>query len=406
MWYQSLRVKLLFVFFLLAVFPLFSVLLYIPAHYETLLQTVADTESDPSGQTALTIRDGVRAIHWYLVVFGVMLLLLIFAGAVAMSELYASPIIEIRDWLKRLRKSGVTNVEQPPMRLDEFGQVAQNVSDIVAYWRETEQREKEISRVKSEFISIAAHQLRTPLTAIKWIFGLLTDRGDKLGEFKEDVAAGYASTNRMIQLVNDLLDVARIEEGKFGYNFRDSDISDVVEKAMGQFRGLARKRRIRLDFVPPHAEPPPLYIDPERLGIALANIISNAVVYTPEKGVVTVTMALHQHEKKMEISVRDTGIGVPESERHRIFSKFYRSPAAILLQPDGSGLGLFIAQNVIQRHGGTIEVDSEEGHGSTFTVFLPLEKQEIPMKEIPFEEFFGTPTFKERAALGVPSRAS
>ena len=249
-------------------------------------------------------------------------------------------------------------------------------------------REEAIARSKSEFISVAAHQLRTPLSAIKWVFKMLIegDAGPVSAEQKEYLQKGYDSNERIIELVGDMLDVARIEEGRFGFEFYYVDISDVVQKAIDAFDVKAREKNIKLVFEKPEHSFPPIKIDPARVGLAIQNLIDNALKYTPRNGAIAVKVEVV--DEYMQITVADNGIGVPKNQMEKLFTKFFRGTNAVKQETDGSGLGLYIVKNIARRHGGDVWVKSEEGKGTTFYLALPLKESEANQEgDKPLSEF-------------------
>lgn len=242
-------------------------------------------------------------------------------------------------------------------------------------------REELIQRIKSEFVSIAAHQLRTPLSAIKWTLKLLLDgdAGRLTGAQEDFIQKGYMINERMIKLVNDLLSAARIEEGRFGYEFKDTDFTAVTENLVSSFGPLALEKKVELFFKKPARPLPLIYADPEKLALALSNLIDNALKYTPEGGKVKVEL---RAEKDFAVcSISDSGVGIPRDDQVRVFSKFFRASNVMRMETEGTGLGLFIVRNIIKRHGGEVSFSSEEGQGSTFTFTLPLRKELVPEEE-------------------------
>ena len=233
-------------------------------------------------------------------------------------------------------------------------------------------REKRIEKMKTEFVSLAAHQLRTPLSAIKWTVRMILDgdAGAINDEQKEMLQKSYLSNERMIGLVNDLLNVTRIEEGKYLFKLALSDIAEITRSVADSYSGQALKRNIKLEFSEPAGKIPKLTVDAEKIGLALQNILDNAVKYTPEGG--TVFVAVSGDKENIKISVKDTGVGIPANQRERVFSKFFRADNVIRLETEGSGLGLFIAKNIIEAHGGKIWFESKEGEGTTFFFSLPI----------------------------------
>lgn len=242
-------------------------------------------------------------------------------------------------------------------------------------------REKLISRSKSEFISIAAHQLRTPLSGIKWSLHLLLS-GD-FGKLKKDqqeiINEAFGTNEKMISLVNDLLNVARIEDGRFGYEFKKGNFSDLVEQLVDVSKSHAREKNIELNFTNNSNGLVEFVFDQSKISVALQNLIDNAVKYTRKGGKVEVVLT--NNDELAQVDVIDNGVGVPENQIERLFTKFFRAENVTSLPVSGSGLGLFITRNIIVRHGGDIQVHSKEGKGTTFTVMLPTNESKIPAKE-------------------------
>ncbi|MBI3671174.1 PAS domain-containing protein [Candidatus Azambacteria bacterium] len=243
-------------------------------------------------------------------------------------------------------------------------------------------REKAISKTKSEFISVAAHQLRTPLSAIKWIFKMLMDGdvGALSKEQKEFLQKGYDSNERIIQLVGDMLNVARIEEGRFGYEFYYVDVIELIKKNIKTMGLKAEEKNIKLEFEGPKDEIKPIKIDPARIELVIQNLLDNALKYTQKNGNISVKIEKADNSF-VKISVKDSGVGIPKDQRERLFTKFFRGSNVIKMQTEGTGLGLFITRNIVKRHGGDIRVESESGSGTTFSFTLPLDESLIPSKE-------------------------
>lgn len=242
-------------------------------------------------------------------------------------------------------------------------------------------REKLISRSKSEFISIAAHQLRTPLSAVKWALSLVLN-GDS-GRLNEEqikiITQTYETNDKMISLVNDFLNVARIENGRFGYEFKKDNFSLLVEKITSVSGLHAKQKGIEFSFLNKSKEILEFVFDLSKISVAIQNLVDNAIKYTPVGGTVQVVLSLD--EKFAKVEVTDSGVGVPKQQVARLFTKFFRAENVIKLPVSGSGLGLFITRNIIVRHGGDIKVHSVEGKGTTFTMAIPIDEKMIPEKD-------------------------
>lgn len=234
--------------------------------------------------------------------------------------------------------------------------------------------EKAIDRAKSKFISIAAHQLRTPLSSIKWIIKMALD-GD-IGEFDEEqvdlLNKAYTSNQRIIRLIDDLLNVSRIEEGKFGYKIKREDMGDVLDGVMGEFSHKIDNKKIDFKFDKPNKKLP-VYVDKEKISLALQNIIDNAIKYTPAKGRVEVTV--EKDKEEVVIKVKDNGYGIPKKEQDELFTKFFRASNISKTNISGSGLGLFIARNILEGHGGGIDLKSQKNKGTEVTLSIPSRQQ-------------------------------
>lgn len=237
-------------------------------------------------------------------------------------------------------------------------------------------REKLIEKLKSEFISVAAHQLRTPLTAIKWALQMVKD-GD-VGTLNQEqqsmLEKGFVSNQRMINLVNDLLDASRIEEGRFRYDVQQVSAEDLIMDLANEFDHSFKERKIEFHVNVPPTKMPALFGDPQKLRMVFQNLIDNAIRYTKSGGSITVSLSYDPPSGMILFQVTDTGVGIPESQRERIFSKFFRADNVVRMQTEGSGLGLFIVKNIVESHHGSISFESEEGKGTTFYVWLPSQR--------------------------------
>lgn len=237
---------------------------------------------------------------------------------------------------------------------------------------------REIDNIKSGFNSVVAHQLRTPLSGVKWVIKLLLDGdvGPLTEQQKEMLRRGFETNEKMIQLVNDLLNVSRIENGKFGYVFEENDFLGMIESVVANLSLSSRQHGVEVLVRNNTPVSQFFYFDLAKLSIAVQNIIDNAIKYTQPGGKVVVT--IDKAGNYLEIKIADTGVGIPATDLPKIFSKFFRATNVVHLQTDGSGLGLFIVKNIILKHGGDISIDSEINKGTTVRIKLPLLKEMLP----------------------------
>lgn len=229
-------------------------------------------------------------------------------------------------------------------------------------------RELILERTKREFVSIAAHQLRTPLTGLSWTFETLL-AGTLKPEQKEVAQNGLGAMHRMIELVNNLLNVSQIEEGRFGVKTVRQSIEPILKRILDNAQRQADKHGIILSTQ--IADTLPLLdVDALLIEFVFNNLIDNALKYTKEGG--SIALRVRPAGSSLVVEVQDTGVGIPPEEYDRVFQKFYRSKNARALFTDGSGLGLYVARNIVEQHHGTISFTSKENEGTTFTVSLPL----------------------------------
>jgi signal transduction histidine kinase len=239
-------------------------------------------------------------------------------------------------------------------------------------------KEVEIDRAKTEFVSLASHQLKTPLTAISWLTEALLE-GDKgaLTEEQRKYVENIHSTDRsMMAMVNDLLNVSRIELGTLQLRPEEIDIVAFAQSVIDEQKPSADGKYIALKFEC-ESNIPRMRVDHNLIRMIFQNLLSNAIKYTPPGGSVSVSIARGSGMKDtVLVTVEDTGIGIPKDEQGQIFDKMHRAKNAQASVPDGTGLGLYVVKTVLERVKGTITFDSIENKGSTFRVALPVAWQE------------------------------
>lgn len=231
---------------------------------------------------------------------------------------------------------------------------------------------RDLDQAKSEFLSIASHQLRTPISAIKGYLSMIIE-GDfgKIGNPKIDevVKGVFESSARLARLVNIFLNVSRIESGRLKLDKRPIQIDDLIKSVIDELVNEAKKKGLKLNYQP-DKNMPQINADPDKLRDVIMNLVDNAIKYTP-KG--SVSISVRHNSQELNFIVKDTGIGIDPNEVKGLFRKFVRGSGVAQIHTSGSGLGLFIAQKMIKEHGGQIWAESEgKGRGSTFQFILPL----------------------------------
>ncbi len=243
--------------------------------------------------------------------------------------------------------------------------------------RQTKTRLRSIEQTKDDFISMASHQLRTPLTSVKGYVSMVIDgdAGDLNPTQTQLLSQAFISAQRMVYLISDLLNVSRLRTGKFIIEEIPCDLSKAIDEEVQQLVSTAESRGLTLAFDKPK-EFPIYMLDEIKLRQVAMNFIDNAIYYTPSGGKITV--ALEDKPLALDFTVKDTGMGVPRSEQHRLFSKFFRAGNAQKARPDGTGLGLYMAKKAVIAQGGAIIFKSQEGKGSTFGFTIPKSKLKTP----------------------------
>ncbi|MBL7141862.1 PAS domain-containing protein [Patescibacteria group bacterium] len=232
-------------------------------------------------------------------------------------------------------------------------------------------REREIDRAKSEFVSLASHQLRTPLSSVSWYAEMLLD--EDVGKINKDqekyLQSLYEANLRMVELVNALLNVSRIELGTFAIEPEPTNFIKIADSVLKELAPQIKEKKLKIkkNYA---LDLPIINADPKLLRIILQNLFSNSVKYTPEKGQVTIEIT--KQESDALIKVSDTGYGIPKAQQSKIFTKLFRADNVVVKDTDGTGLGLYIVKAVAEQSGGKIWFESKENKGTTFYVTIPL----------------------------------
>ena len=251
---------------------------------------------------------------------------------------------------------------------------AQQLLGVIVIFQDITEK-YELEQMKDRFLSVAAHQLRTPIGSMRWSMELLQngDFGKLPKGASEAVQQLYDNSTRLISLVNDLLDVSRIDQGRAQEEAQDSDIAELIRKVIETLAGEAEQKGVTITYAPGE-DLPLICITQQHVFDAIENLVSNAIRYNRQDGTVTIQTSVV--EDAIEIHIIDTGIGVPLEDQSKLFSKFFRASNAVRSFTDGSGLGLSVVKSYVEENGGTVGFESQEGIGTTFIVRLPIHQAE------------------------------
>jgi signal transduction histidine kinase len=391
---------------------------------------MVEVSSETIGATSLVLEKESRIAFLNLILFSIAgFVISLFTGMVFVGKVIISPLNLLLEATNRLAK-GDLNYRVPINTKDEiatlsetFNSMASNlVSHTVDLEREVEERTKkleehvatnkrqvenfaqlnkelntgttllirrdlELSRaneklqkfdeIKSNFISIVAHQLRTPLSGVKWTLSMLLngDMGPLTNDQKTFLMKTYESNARMIALVNDMLVVDRVQSGRVHYGFKHIDMVDLMDNVLFEISPQALKRNISIKYKNKFEHLPQAYIDPSSMRAVLQNLLENAIKYTMNGGLIELDVKVDGDY--LMISVADNGIGIPKVQQKDIFAKFFRANNAVTQETDGSGLGLYISKSLVEKNGGKIWFESVPDKGSTFYFTVPLKEDNL-----------------------------
>jgi len=325
-------------------------------------------EHELRDRTALRVNDETvmisRTATWSILS---LLLALVLAGFIAwrLTASISSPIRELRSGMRAVADGDLEHsIEIPVERADEFAQLADSFRDMT-------RQLAELDKLKAEFVSVASHELKTPINVMMGYLQLL-DEGvyGPLTKQQVDVHKTIASqADTLLRLVKRLLDISRFEAGGGRLEPRAMKLPNLANELERAFDVLARQRGIKFSVWSAPGVPEDVNWDVDRIHEVLGNLLSNAFKFTPRGG--SVSLAFESAEPGVRIVVQDTGAGIPKDQLPRIFDKFYQADNQSAAGTAGTGLGLAIAKQIVDAHGGTITCDSTPGVGTTFTITLP-----------------------------------
>jgi signal transduction histidine kinase len=322
--------------------------------------------ADPGGKAAPADRDAVRFAERLL------------AGAIGAAS---------------ARVAVASVVKQEGLGLEEVLQILDESSQVIEYSRQLEQKSvelerataelrsanerlKELDRLKDEFIATVTHELRTPLTSIRSFSEILHDNPDlPASQRKEFQDIIIKESERLTRLINQVLDLARLEAGRFDWRIGEVDLKEVIAEAVAATRQLFNDKSIHLE-VAADGELPSARVDRDQLMQVVINLLSNAAKFSP-RGSGRVTVTARRDGDMLRVGVSDNGVGIAPEDRERVFERFLQVGDPLTDKPEGSGLGLAISRRIVEHLGGRIWVDSQPGRGSTFSFVLPVAERAV-----------------------------
>lgn len=296
---------------------------------------------------------------------------LLFVAFVAIDALVTKPLRRITDALDAYARDGA-RIPLPDGASGprEIRSLQLSVASLIERADSVHKRDVDVSRMKSDFISTAAHQFRTPLTGIRWALEAL-EKEPLTEEQMALVKSALGKSRDLVGIVGTLLDISSIESGKYRYKFAPTDLAELAAEVARDFVTMAAARQVAVMFQGAEERPPMARADRERVKWVVNNLVENAIRYTPSGG--TVRISAEAGSGRVFLRVKDTGIGIPESDRGNIFERFYRAGNAVQKENAGSGLGLYIARTIAKDHGGELSFEpNRDGPGTTFVLSVPV----------------------------------
>ncbi|MEY4731475.1 MAG: hypothetical protein RL681_421 [Candidatus Parcubacteria bacterium] len=261
--------------------------------------------------------------------------------------------------------------------------IIDTTGNVVGFMKVIANRTQEISLLKSknEFIEVVSHQLRTPITEVNWALDTIVKDERIAPDTRELITQTAVSAKRIMNIVENLLDITKMEEGRFGYNLAQTNPIQFLDGVLAAAMPQVERAGLKLYFERPQEELPPVTIDAQKISMVVANLVDNAVRYNVPGGQVIVKAERAKDPRYIQVGVRDSGIGIPAEDIDKVFTKFFRASNAVKFHTDGSGLGLWIARNIIRAHGGDMWAESELNRGTTFFFLLPIDQSLTPTSE-------------------------
>ncbi len=302
---------------------------------------------------------------------------ILFLGDKKSGDVYSLEDLRVLEIISKQAAVAIQNAQL----FEEQKNFAQHLEKVVAQrtkaLKDANVQLKKLDKAKSEFISIASHQLRTPLTVIKGYISMISqgDYGKISDQVAEPLDRIYKSTLRIITLVEDLLNISRIESGRMKYDFSKADLENIVNSVYEELKQHAQNKGLKFKYIKPKKDLPEIIMDQKKVREVVMNLMDNAIKYT-DQGSITIT--LEKKNNGIVYCVKDTGRGVEEDEMPMLFKKFSRAKGAKLVHTEGTGLGLYIAKQIIERHGGKIWAESDgRNKGSKFCIEFKIKNKKL-----------------------------
>ncbi|HNW71528.1 MAG TPA: HAMP domain-containing sensor histidine kinase [Candidatus Paceibacterota bacterium] len=251
--------------------------------------------------------------------------------------------------------------------------------DLIKSLQEKNDRLEKLCLAKTDIVSISAHQIRTSLSASRWIIKMFLDGdlGELTAEQENLMKRAYEDNVRAIEIVSELLLANKTEDTEEKkYNLEEFDIIELINDSIFDFSGETYSHEEEIIFLKPETKFPMIYADKEKIRIVLQNLIENAIKYSNKKG--KIFIAIKEENGFAEVSIKDTGIGISEEGKAKIFERFYRDPEAKKKEATGTGIGLFTTKKIIENHNGKIWFESKQNQGTTFFFTIPQKSAQIP----------------------------
>lgn len=301
--------------------------------------------------------------------------------AVNVAEHIASPIRLLKQSIKGVAE-GNLEIKLIADRRDEFGNLISLFNEMTQKLKEVKDRNDEISKMKSNFITVASHQLRTPVTGVRFGLDALASevKGPLNKDQKEILDKCIERNTETIRNIDDLLKVSQIEEDNFPYNLQQVDIRNVLEKSIQDFNVEVKIKNKKINYINKLSKNIKIIADPERINTVFSNLIENAIDYGTKD--TDIEVSIQTEGEYILVQVENYGIGINKLDEEKIFAKFFRAENAISTKPNGIGLGLYISRKIIEYHKGKIiAFSSADKNKTVFSVYLPIPKSLITEKQ-------------------------